>query len=220
MKRHRSSTNSSVVRSSRKLASALLAVVALVGVGVGGLQTAAPTEAATVCLDNTLEYRVHMANIGWGPWVKNGAVAGTTGQSRRVEAVQIKSTCAYAYAMVYAHVQNYGWDGPWETSNNIACRPAITLNAWTGSSLGCVGTQGRSLRLEALQFRLQSIYQRTNINGIRLCMQAHLAYTGWQSARCTSYVNPNFNDYSSTVMVGTTGESRQIEAISMWFETR
>jgi uncharacterized protein YjdB len=34
-------------------------------------------------------YRVHMQSIGWGAWVKNGTVAGTVGQKRRIEAVQI-----------------------------------------------------------------------------------------------------------------------------------
>lgn len=36
-----------------------------------------------------LKYRVHMQGIGWGNWTTNGNVAGTTGQKRRVEAVQI-----------------------------------------------------------------------------------------------------------------------------------
>ena len=36
-----------------------------------------------------LKYRVHMQGIGWGAWVTNGNVAGTTGQKRRIEAVQI-----------------------------------------------------------------------------------------------------------------------------------
>ena len=36
-----------------------------------------------------LKYRVHMQGIGWRAWVTNGNVAGTTGQKRRIEAVQI-----------------------------------------------------------------------------------------------------------------------------------
>ena len=31
-----------------------------------------------------------MKDIGWGDWVNNGATAGTTGQSRRVEAIEIR----------------------------------------------------------------------------------------------------------------------------------
>ena len=35
-------------------------------------------------------YRVHSDTVGWGSYVKNGAVAGTTGRSLRAEAIQIK----------------------------------------------------------------------------------------------------------------------------------
>jgi lipoprotein-anchoring transpeptidase ErfK/SrfK len=35
-------------------------------------------------------YRVHVQNIGWMGWAKNGASAGTSGYSYRIEAIQIK----------------------------------------------------------------------------------------------------------------------------------
>ena len=35
-------------------------------------------------------YRTHVRNIGWQSWVKNGNQAGTTGQAKSVEAIQIK----------------------------------------------------------------------------------------------------------------------------------
>ena len=35
-------------------------------------------------------YRAHVANIGWQDWVKNGALTGTTGQSRQMEAIEIE----------------------------------------------------------------------------------------------------------------------------------
>jgi uncharacterized protein YjdB len=37
-----------------------------------------------------LAYRANVQNIGWMPWVKNGAVAGTTGRALRLEAIQIR----------------------------------------------------------------------------------------------------------------------------------
>ncbi|WP_392545130.1 CotH kinase family protein [Oryzobacter telluris] len=37
-----------------------------------------------------ISYRAYVAGVGWQPWVVNGAVAGTTGQARRVEAVQVR----------------------------------------------------------------------------------------------------------------------------------
>jgi len=37
-----------------------------------------------------ITYRVHVSGIGWMNWVKNGEVAGTTGQGKAVEAIEIK----------------------------------------------------------------------------------------------------------------------------------
>ena len=36
-----------------------------------------------------ISYKAHVAGLGWMNTVSNGDVAGTTGQSRRLEAVQI-----------------------------------------------------------------------------------------------------------------------------------
>ncbi|MBF0011940.1 hypothetical protein HAX40_13295 [Enterococcus casseliflavus] len=38
----------------------------------------------------SIHYRVHVQGIGWTGWVKDGEVAGTTGKSKRLEAIQIK----------------------------------------------------------------------------------------------------------------------------------
>ena len=35
-------------------------------------------------------YRVHVQDIGWQDWQQDGAIAGTTGQSKRLEAIEIK----------------------------------------------------------------------------------------------------------------------------------
>jgi len=35
-----------------------------------------------------VEYRVHVAELGWSPWARNGATAGTIG--RRMEAIEIR----------------------------------------------------------------------------------------------------------------------------------
>lgn len=37
-----------------------------------------------------LKYRVHMQGIGWGPWCSDNQWAGTKGEARRIEAIQIK----------------------------------------------------------------------------------------------------------------------------------
>ncbi|MFR7444336.1 MAG: hypothetical protein ACLUUO_13700 [Sellimonas intestinalis] len=56
----------------------------------------------------------HLQDTGWQGWKSNGEMAGTTGQYRRMEAVQIKLTgkMAEKYDIYYrAHVQTYGWLG-------------------------------------------------------------------------------------------------------------
>ncbi|MBR3131767.1 peptidoglycan-binding protein LysM, partial [Candidatus Saccharibacteria bacterium] len=40
--------------------------------------------------DYDIYYRAHVQNIGWQDWVKNGELAGTSGQSLRLEALEIK----------------------------------------------------------------------------------------------------------------------------------
>lgn len=37
-----------------------------------------------------LQYRVHLQNYGWTSWTTEGRVAGTTGQSRNLEAIQLR----------------------------------------------------------------------------------------------------------------------------------
>ena len=39
-----------------------------------------------------IEYRVHVQDIGWMGWVKNGATAGTTGKAKQMEAIEIRIT--------------------------------------------------------------------------------------------------------------------------------
>jgi N-acetylmuramoyl-L-alanine amidase len=52
-------------------------------------QTAATTTGSSINGLNIL-YRVHIQDIGWTEWKKNGETAGTTGQSKRIEAIEIK----------------------------------------------------------------------------------------------------------------------------------
>ena len=81
-------------------------------------------------------YRAHVAGIGWQGGVFNGAVSGTTGQGRALEALS-GSVSWYGHGgsslQIRAHVSNIGWQG------------------WTA---GVAGTTGRGLPVEAVQIRL------------------------------------------------------------------
>ena len=107
-----------------------------------------------------IRYRAHVQNIGWQGFVTNGQVAGTTGQSLRMEAIQILVDNAPAGVGVRyrAHVQNIGWQG-WVANGETA------------------GTTGQSLRMEAIQIELTGVNPGDNLN---VAYQAHVQNIGWQ----------------------------------------
>ena len=85
-------------------------------------------------------YRVHGQTYGWQGWRQNGAQAGSIGQAKRLEAIQIKLTGALAekYDVYYrVHCQTYGWMG-WAKNGDPA------------------GTTGHAKRLEAIQIVLRA----------------------------------------------------------------
>lgn len=86
-----------------------------------------------------VEYQVHQQDHGWSEWVKNGTVAGITGQSLRVEAIRWRLINIPDGEEVFlhgqAHLENIGWAG--FVPENTIC-----------------GTVGESRKLEALQFQL------------------------------------------------------------------
>ncbi|MBR1829195.1 MAG: N-acetylmuramoyl-L-alanine amidase [Atopobiaceae bacterium] len=86
----------------------------------------------------SVTYQAHVQNVGWQSYVRDGALAGTTGRSLRVEGIRIKlvGTDIPSGGIEYRmHVQNIGWQG-WSKDGAMG------------------GTQGRSLRVEAFQLRL------------------------------------------------------------------
>ena len=84
-----------------------------------------------------VEYQVHVEGYGWTEWRKNGQVAGTTGESRRVEAINFRLVDVPDGEEVIlfgnAHVQDLGWLG------------------FVRAGEVC-GTTGQSRRMEEIQF--------------------------------------------------------------------
>ena len=72
-------------------------------------------EAIRINLQNItggIEYCTHIQDIGWTGWSADGAMSGTTAQSKRLEAIQIRLTgkAADKYDIYYrVHVQDIGW---------------------------------------------------------------------------------------------------------------
>ncbi len=61
-----------------------------------------------------IEYSVHLRDAGWTGWTRDGATAGTVGQSRPIEAVKIRLTgdARESYAVEYqCHMADVGWSG-------------------------------------------------------------------------------------------------------------
>lgn len=84
-----------------------------------------------------IRYNSHIQDIGWQGQRYDGATSGTSGQSKRLEAMTIAlDNQRYSGNIEYqTHVQNIGWQN-WKTNGQTA------------------GTSGQSLRLEAIKIRL------------------------------------------------------------------
>ncbi|MEV8636468.1 hypothetical protein AB0395_32945 [Streptosporangium sp. NPDC051023] len=120
--------------------------------------TGAPSRNAppTFCLD------AHLADVGWQGWrcaTGSWVTAGTTGQSRAMEALRIRFTNA-GFMCAEAHLAGIGWQG-WRCG-------------YAGDVIE-VGTTGQARRMEALR-----IYTST----ANICLDAHLADIGWQGGTC------------------------------------
>ena len=101
-----------------------------------GLRLAGPGGGGAPPAPSRINYSVHSQNLGWLPFVSNGALAGTTGRALRKEAIRVNIQSSVAGGVEYrTHIQNLGWQG-WRRNGEIS------------------GTTGRSLRLEALELRL------------------------------------------------------------------
>ena len=84
-----------------------------------------------------VNYKTHIQNIGWQDWKKDGVMSGTTGEAKRLEAIQIKlNDPAYSGSISYrSHIQNIGWQD-WKKDGAMS------------------GTSGQSKRLEAIEIKL------------------------------------------------------------------
>ena len=97
-----------------------------------------PTTSSVVGDISDPEYLTHSQDYGWMNWVKNGAMAGTTGQGKRVEAIKIKLSdklMALGSITYQVHSQDYGWMN-WVKNGAMA------------------GTTGQGKRVEAIKIRL------------------------------------------------------------------
>ena len=112
------------------------------------------TKEFTVKGGGVVRYQAYVEGIGWQDWVSDGAEAGTTGKSLRMEAVRIVVS---GYSIRYqAHVQGIGWQD-WVSDGAVA------------------GTTGQALRIEAIKIELVSVRA-----GYHVYYRAYVEGIGWQ----------------------------------------
>ena len=108
----------------------------------------------------SVSYTTHVQNIGWQDYVKNGAMAGTSGLSYRLEGIKIElDNQDYSGDIEYrTHVQNIGWQ---DYVKNGAM----------------AGTSGLRFRLEAIQIRLTG----EMAEHYDVYYRVHAQYLGWMN---------------------------------------
>ncbi len=97
----------------------------------------APGETAQPSMQALIKYQTHVQTYGWKAYGFDGDINGTTGLSKRLEAIKIvfadkKNLDQIRYR---THVQTYGWQD-WVNGDELS------------------GTEGQSKRMEALQIEL------------------------------------------------------------------
>lgn len=100
--------------------------------------------------------KAHVQSYGWRNGVSNGEVAGVTGQSKRLEAIQLTGLgldCP-GTVMIDGHVQSYGW---------------------MGYKKCYAGTTGKGKRLEAIRMKLTD----EAASKYNIYYRVHAAHLGW-----------------------------------------
>ncbi len=105
----------------------------------------------------SVEYQTHVQTYGWQNVVKDGATAGTSGESKRLEGIKINVANNSKVSVKYrTHVQTYGWMD-WVTAGHLS------------------GTSGESKRLEAIQIELTG----TDKDKYDIYYRVHAQTYGW-----------------------------------------
>jgi uncharacterized protein YjdB len=131
-------------------------LVAKGGAAPGPTATPFIQNTSPILTDATVSYKTHVQDIGWQAYVSNGAMSGTSAQSKRLEGIQIKLANVTGGIEYCTHVQDYGWM-PWVANDAMS------------------GTSGQSKRLEAIKIRLTG--DAAALYDVYYCV--HAQNTGW-----------------------------------------
>lgn len=149
-------------------------------------------------LQNAIRYKAHVQKNGWMKEASDGEMVGTSGESKRMEAIQmsLQGGVAELYDIYYrVHVQSYGWLD-WAKNGEVA------------------GSSGYGKRMEAIQIVL--VQKGSGAPGTTtrpyVCLsnkgmvtyQAHCQSKGWMDS------------VADGQPAGTTGLSKRMEALKIW----
>lgn len=145
-------------------------------------------------LNGSIEYTAYVENDGWQNWATNSNIAGTEGQGKQIEGINMRLTGELAndYNLYYrVHVQILGWL-PWAANGNAA------------------GTLGYGYRIEAIEAQLVHHSQQGPSTGDSYVEKAptilantHVARKGW------------LGEENASIQTGTTGEGLSIQALQL-----
>ncbi len=193
-----------------------------------------------------VSYGVHVENLGWMDPVKNMEVAGTTGQSRQIEAIKISADLPSGSTLSYqSHISDIGWEEDWKSNDEISgtvgenrkleairikidgtdssvydvyYRSHVSNVGWLGWAKNGEesGSTGLNRKLEAIQIIIvdkgaeapgstERAYVYNNMDPINTA-ETHISDIGWVAS-----------EYIDT-MIGTTGQSKDIEALKLTYE--
>ncbi len=157
-----------------------------------------PKDASGQEIEGSIEYQAHAQSYDWMGWKQEGELAGTTGKSKRLEAVQIRLTGAIAelYDVYYrVHCATWGTLG-WAKNGETA------------------GTVGFYRSIESIEIKIvEKDSESAPVQSERACLdksmigdctfQAYVAGNGWQNA------------VGNKATIGTTGQSKSLEAVKL-----
>lgn len=180
----------------------------------------------------SVSYMVHVQTYGWQRTVQDGAVAGTSGQAKRLEGIKIQlDNAGISGGISYTtHVQGIGWqnwvsngamagtngqarrleaiqirlNGEIEKQYDILYRVHVQTYGWQDwvKNGATAGTTGQGKRLEAIQIKLVKKSQ-TSQQSTTLSYSAHVQSYGWM------------NTVSNENTAGTTGQGKRVEALKI-----
>lgn len=121
-----------------------------------GIVAALGLTKGAVTSNPSVVYQTHVQTIGWQGWKKDGEMSGTSGQSKRLEGINIKLENLNGNVEYQTHVQSIGWQG-WKSNGAMA------------------GTSGQSKRLEAIKIKLSG----EAANQYDIYYRVHVQSYGW-----------------------------------------